>query len=62
MAIKCPRRCDESFVERYPSGDTPSASAFLCCACGTVFFITKVIPHSEERQLWKDKYGEKDDI
>jgi hypothetical protein len=22
----------------------------------------KVIPRSEERQLWKDKYGEKDDI
>lgn len=55
---KCPRNCSREYVERWPNGDTPQSSCYLCCACGVTFFITKVVPRSEERQLWKDKYGD----
>lgn len=32
-----------------------------CPECDVVL-ISKVIPRSEERQLWIDKYGDKNDI
>lgn len=62
---KCPRNCHDKdiYVERFSQMDTELSHAYLCCACGTIFYINKrVIPRSEERQLWKDKYGEKEDI
>lgn len=62
---RCPRNCYDKdvYVQSHPQADTVSALAYLCCACGTLFFINKrVTPRSEQRELWIDKYGTKDDI
>ena len=62
---RCPRNCydKDEYVYPWPSKDMETSLAYLCTACGSIFFINKrVIPRSEERQMWIDKYGDKNDI
>lgn len=39
--IRCPLRCDPEYVQRLPERDTSSSQAYLCTACGKVFYLTQ---------------------
>ena len=37
--LTCPRKCDPEYLQRMPEKDTHNSQAYLCCACGKLFYL-----------------------